>query len=617
MTSADAADPLDLPADSVPFLIRYARRRAVVVTTALAIVTGAALCAVAAQYGLKLLVDAMTAPVADRDRVMGYLALFLGLLAIESVGWRLGGYIGSRAIIRISEDIRIDLFEVVSRRSWQFFNVQASGALAARITAASNAATSVMRTVLWNFLPPITDLVGSVIVLATIDWRIGGVLVVIAAAATFALHRLGARGFPIHQNYHAVAADVSGILADVVANIGLVRSYGAETSERDALRGLMRREGGAHSASWMFLERLRCGHDVAFWLANAAVLITSVVQWGRGEISTGGVVVATTLTLRILTGSREMALSLLGLSQQLSAVTEAVDVLLPLPGERAPAGLPRLRPRSGTIELRAVRHAPDNGRILFDGLDLRIEAGQRVGIVGPSGAGKSTLLRLIQGLTPPMGGTVLLDGQDLIKHAPASLAEAFCVVTQEVPLFHRSLAANLCYGCPDARWDEVLTVSRAVGCDAFIDTLPNGYDTVVGERGIRLSGGQRQRIAVARALLRKAPVLLLDEATSALDSAAEKQVRQALLSLAGQRTIIAVAHRLSTLMDFDRVVSLHNGCVVEDGPPAQLRERDGYFGRTWRLQHRAGAGPTDRPAFSRANGAWRHARADHVTEASL
>ena len=581
-----AAGALELPAGAVPFLLRYVRRHARLSVTLLAIVTGAALCAVAAQYGLKLLVDGMTTPGTDRREVTLSLGLFLGLLGVESILWRLGGLLGSRAVIRIGEDIRTDLFEAVSARSWEFFNGQASGALAGRIAAAAGAAATVVRTVVWSLLPPITDLAGSTVVLLTIHWRIGGTLVVVAATATLALHRLGARGFPAHRAYHREAVQMSGALADVLGNMGLVRAYGARRRERDGLRRHAEQEGRAHAASWLFLERLRCGHDLVFWLANAAVLTACVAQWNRGEISTGSVVVATTLTLRILAGSRELALSLLGLTQQLGAVSEAVETLHAPKGEAALAALPPLRPNDGTVELRRVRYAPNKGSRLFAELDLRIQAGQRVGVVGPSGARKSTLLRLIQGIVARGEGEVLLGGQALAGHAWDSLAEAFSVVTQEVALFQRSVADNLCYGRPGAPWDEVLAVSRAVGCDAFIETLPLGYDTVVGERGIRLSGGQRQRIAVARALLRRAPVLLLDEATSALDSEAERQVQQAVLDLAGERTVVAVAHRLSTVMTFDRVIVLQGGRIIEDGMPSELVRDAGYFATTWRLQHR-------------------------------
>ncbi len=586
---------LDLPIGGLPLLMRYVRRHLRLSAGLLVAVTGGAVSAVAAQYGLKLLVDAMTAPTAaagaalqaGRAHVFALLGVFLGLLAFESACWRVGGWLGGRAMIRVARDIRLDLFGTLSARPWRFFNGQASGALASRITAAATSATAVMRTVVWNLLPPITDIVGSVVVLTMIDWRIGAGLVVAAAGGTWALHRLGNRGFPLHHAHHSKAAEVAGSLGDVLANMSLVRAYGARGREQESLRQTMLAEGRAHAASWMFLERLRCGHDAAFWLATAAVLTAAVWEWSRGAMTTGGVVVASTLTLRILAGSRELALSLLGVTQQLGAVSEALEALRPAPDEAEPPGLPALRTHgAGEIELSHVRYAPDQGYPLFHDLNLRIPAGQRVGVVGLSGAGKSTLLRLIQGMVEPQRGEVLLDGQRLADHAREGFAGAFCVVTQEVALFHRSIADNLRYGRPDAPWDEVLGVSRAVGCDAFVRELPQGYDTIVGERGIRLSGGQRQRLAVARALLRHAPVLLLDEATSALDSHAEMQVQRALLTWAGGRTVLAVAHRLSTLMEFDRVVVLQDGQIVEDGSPDELRRGTGQFAATWQLQQR-------------------------------
>ncbi len=580
------------PAPSaLAFVFRHVRSRPALSAGLFAVVAGAALCAVGAQYALKLLVDSMTAAGSRHAGVSGALVLFLALLAAECLCWRLGGFVGSRLVIQAGEDIRADLFDAVSAQPWRFHADQASGALTSRIMAACTAATGVMRTGVWNLLPPLADLTGSVVVLLSIDWRIGTALMVLAGLATLVLHRLGLRGFPLHLAYHREAAEVAGSFADVLGNMSLVSAYGARLRESRTLRQRMQAEGRSHAASWRFLERLRSWHDVVFWLANAVVLSVAVRQWQHGAISTGSVLVVCTLTLRVLTGSREAALSLLGIANQLGAVSEALSVL-----QAGPADGPAKGARQtghGTIELRGVGHAPAGGRRLFDGLDLRIEAGQRVGIVGPSGAGKSTLLRLMQGIVAPDHGCVLVDGQDAARLTADSLAQAFCVVTQEVLLFQRSLAENLCYGRPDAAWDEVLAVSRAVGCEAFVEAMPEGYDTLVGERGIRLSGGQRQRLAVARALLRQAPVLVLDEATSAMDSGAELQVQRAILALAGNRTVVAVAHRLSTLMDFDRIVVLQDGRIVEDGEPSALCNGGGYFAATWRLQQRAGLVPAD------------------------
>ena len=578
-----------------PFLRRYILRYKGLSIALLAAIVSGALCAIAAQYALKGLIDRMTGDSglvhqAARDGVFSQLAVFLGLLAWESISWRLGGWLGSRTVIKIGEDIRLDLFEQVSSRTWRFFNSHASGALVGRITAAASASTAVLRTVVWNLLPPIMDLVGSVFVLALIDWRIGAGLIAVAIAGTWLMHIFGQRGFPLHQAHHRESAEVTGDLADVLANIGLVRAYGTARSEHERLRRRLEREGLAHSTSWMFLEQLRCGHDAAFWVVTAVVLCGAVEEWSRGAITTGGVVVASTLTLRALAGSRELGLSLLGLSQQLSSVSEAVNVLRAPRDEATPAGSLSLAARGpGAVRIKDLWYSSGDGQTLFQGLNLYVPGGQKVGVVGASGAGKSTLLRLIQGLEQPDHGEVLIDGEKLSDRKATDVA--FSVVTQEVNLLHRSIAENLLYGRPDAQWDEVLAVARATGCDAFIESFPQGYDTIVGERGIRLSGGQRQRLAIARALLRNAPILLLDEATSALDTDSEIQVQDALLKFAGCRTILAVAHRLSTLGAFDRIIVLMNGRIIQDGSPYELIGEQGYFASIWQGQRREFSDP--------------------------
>ena len=390
------------------------------------------------------------------------------------------------------------------------------------------------------------------------------------------MHRFGSRGFALHQGYHRQAAETAGSLADVLSNIGLVRAHGALERERERLRAHLAAERRAHLRSWMFLERLRGGHDVAFWLVTAGLLTAAVLAWDNGAITTGSVVITMTLSLRVLSGARELALSGLGLIQEFGAVAEAEAALRLPPSQwyassfgRGDADLHASpdanRARSGTRRGRAAKnplHATGRRPPPLPRSKYPRPSCQRLGIAGPSGAGKSTLLRLVQGLVAADAGRVLLDGK--ILTGAAAEAASFAVVSQEVPLFHRSIAENIWHSRPGASWAEVLAASRAAGCDTFVCALPQGYETVMGERGIRLSGGQRQRVAVARALLRQAPILLLDEATSALDSQSEFDVQQAVLDLAGHCTVISVAHRLSTLMDMDRVIVLQDGQVVED-----------------------------------------------------
>ena len=222
-----------------------------------------------------------------------------------------------------------------------------------------------------------------------------------------------------------------------------------------------------------------------------------------------------------------------------------------------------------------IRYA--DGSRVFEHLNLRLDPGQRVGLVGPSGSGKSTLFALLQRFYDLHGGRILLDGQDISQVTQESLRAAIAVVPQDISLFHRSALENIRYGRPDASDREVLDAALAARCGDFLEALPGGLETIVGERGVKLSGGQRQRIAIARAFLKDAPLLLLDEATSALDGDSEEAIREALGRLLRGRTVIAIAHRLSTVRHFDRVVVLHAGEVAQDGPPDHLARHNGLY----------------------------------------
>lgn len=576
-----------LPTAPWPLLARYVRRHLPLSAAAFTAVVGGAFCAVSAQYGLKLLVDRMATgtPGGPLLPLMVSCGIFLGLLAAENLCWRLGGWLGSRAIIRIGVDLRLDLFENVVRQTWRFFMEHTSGALASRITAASKAATSVLATLIWNIIPPCADLVGSVIILVTIDWRLAGGLLLAVTVLTGLLRVVGARGFPVHRTYHARSAAVIGDLSDVLSNVTLVHAFDSRRRERDRLQQNLGLEAEAHKRSWSYLERTRCLHDVSFWLVTASLLLASILAWHHGHITTGDVVITSTLSLRVLSGSRELALSLLGLADHLSGLSETTSVLCAAPDIAETPATPHLAQSLGPIEFRSITLAQDGAPALFRDFNLHVPAGQKLAIVGPSGAGKSTLFRLLQRQTEAHAGQIMIGGQRIDMVTRQSLSRSMAIVTQDVAVLHRSLLDNLRYGQPEAPDEEVQDAAAATGCDTFIRALPRQYQSLVGERGVRLSGGQRQRIAIARALLKDAPIVLLDEATSALDTESELVVKRGLERLTRGRTVLAIAHRLSTIMDFDRVIVLQHGRIVEDGDPRVLRQTAGPFGRMWRLQN--------------------------------
>ena len=246
----------------------------------------------------------------------------------------------------------------------------------------------------------------------------------------------------------------------------------------------------------------------------------------------------------------------------------------------------RLNVRESVIELRDVSYAYDDAKdiTVLDNISLTIPAGQRVGLVGPSGAGKTTITKLLMRLDDTTGGIITIDGQDISQVTQESLRHAISFVPQEPLLFHRSLRENILYGKLDASDAELARAIKAARADEFIDHLPSGLDTVVGERGVKLSGGQRQRIAIARAILKDAPILILDEATSALDSESEKLIQVSLDTLMKGRTSIVIAHRLSTISKLDRIIVLENGTIVEDGSHTALLKQNGTYAKLWRHQ---------------------------------
>ena len=246
----------------------------------------------------------------------------------------------------------------------------------------------------------------------------------------------------------------------------------------------------------------------------------------------------------------------------------------------------RLNVRESVIELRDVSYAYDDAKdiTVLDNISLTIPAGQRVGLVGPSGAGKTTVTKLLMRLDDTTGGIITIDGQDISQVTQESLRHAISFVPQEPLLFHRSLRENILYGKLDANDEELARAIKAARADEFIDHLPRGLDTVVGERGVKLSGGQRQRIAIARAILKDAPILILDEATSALDSESEKLIQASLDTLMKGRTSIVIAHRLSTIAKLDRIIVLENGTIVEDGSHTALLKQNGTYAKLWRHQ---------------------------------
>ena len=549
------------------------------------VVISASLAGVASQYGMKLLVDAMAQPPAGNTAVWYALAFFVGLFAVEAALWRVSGWLGCRTSVGVGVDIRLDLLNYATGHPMRFFQEQRAGTLGHRITATAGDFSAMINKLTWNVAPPVVNFFGAFFIFFFINMWMAFALAIFAAAITFGLYLYSVQGRPLHRRFAELAGHTGGEMIDVLTNIWSIKAFAAGARERKRLRGTFDDEAEAQRTSWMFTEKARVIHDVLLWTMAGSMLVWALMLWKAGSISAGDVVVISTLVFRILHGSRDLAVALVEIEQHVNYLGQTLRVV-GVPHEVVDVEDAKpFRRGGGAVRFDDVTFGYAAGKPILREFNLDIPAGQKVGVVGPSGAGKSTIIHLAQRLHDIQKGKVLIDGQDAKTLTQESLRFAIAVVPQEISLFHRSVMENIRFGRPDATDEEVRAAARAAQCH-FIDDLPEGYDTIVGDRGAKLSGGQRQRVGIARAIVKDAPIVILDEATSALDTESELEVQRALDELTKGRTVIAVAHRLSTLSSFDRIVVLMNGRVAEDGTIEQLIERNGVFARMWKLQIR-------------------------------
>jgi len=560
----------------VAFLLRYVKLQPVSHLIILICVFGAVGFSVSTQYAIKFLVDCLAKGTPGQTSPWIALGLLAGFIAADNLLWRVAGWIAASAFVRVTGDLRRALFEHLMGHSPSYFSNRLPGVLTSRVTATSNAAFTIENMFIWNVLPPCVATVAAIGFIATVSLQMAGCLAVIAAIVVVAIFRIAAKGKSVHHDFADKAAAVDGEITDVVGNVMLVKAFGGLAHERRRFKEKIGLEMAARRRSLLYLEKLRLFHAVTTALLVTGLLTWAIMLWEQNAATTGTVVLVCTLGVSILAATRDLAVALVDVTQHMARLAEALRTLL-VPHELGdhPAAVPLARAGAGISFEDISFHYPGGPRVIRN-LNLRIRPGERLGLIGPSGGGKSTLLALLQRMHDVEEGHILVDGQDIAMITQESLRAAIAVVPQDISLFHRSLIENIRYSRPDASDEDVRKAAAAAHCD-FIKTLPEGFDTIVGDRGLKLSGGQRQRIALARAFLKDSPILLLDEATSALDHESEDAIREASARLMRGRTVIAIAHRLTTLRNFDRIIVLRDGQIVHDGPPGELIDSHGRY----------------------------------------
>jgi ATP-binding cassette subfamily B protein len=560
------------------FLFSYILRHPAGHLTVLLSVIVAVTCSVSTQYGMKYLIDIVASgQEAAGNKVWTAFALLCGLVAADNLSWRVGGYAGHRTFVAVTGDIRRDLFRHLAGHSPTYFAERLPGALASRVTSTANAAFTLENTGAWNVMPPSIALVLSICFIGSVNLALAGTLMAIALVLGALVFMMARKGTVRHRDFAEKAAAVDGELVDVIGNFNVVRAFGATFREQRRIGSRIETEMASRRHSLYYLEHIRLVHAVLTALLTAGVVAWGIILWQHGQAKVGDLVLITALAFGILHGSRDLAVALVDLTQHVARLDEAISALLTpheltdLPdAEPLPAG-------PGEVAFERVGFAYPGRPAVLNHFDLVIAPGQRVGLVGFSGAGKSTVMALLQRFYDVSAGRICIDGFDIRDVTQDSLRNVMAVVPQDISLFHRSVLENIRYARPNATEAEVLAAAEMAHCRSFIEAMPDGFDTMVGDRGVKLSGGQRQRLAIARALLKNAPILLLDEATSALDTESEQAIQHALDRLMAGRTVIAIAHRLSTLQSFDRIIVMDKGKIVDDGSPAALAARPGPY----------------------------------------
>jgi len=558
------------------FVLRYLRQRLAAHVLILSAVVAAVACSVGTQYGVKYLVDGLAAGPNHEGGVWLAFVMLVTLIAADNFLWRIASWTASFTFVGVTGDLRRDIFRHLTGHAPSYFSDRLPGMLTSRITATSNAVFTVENMFVWNVMPPCIATVAAIALIGTVSGPMAAGLIVVAGVMVVAMFHLAAVGKPLHDDFADKAAAVDGEMVDVINNMPLVRAFCGLGYEHDRFDATVNRELRARGRSLRYLEKLRLTHAAVTVVLTISLLAWAIVLWQRGGATTGDVVLVCTLGLSILNATRDLAVALVDVTQHVARLSEATATLL-VPHELRdhPQAEPLVK-GGAAIVFNKVSFRYPGGLKVFDKFSLRINAGQRVGLVGQSGGGKSSLFVLLQRFYDVDQGHVAIDGQNISKVTQQSLRQAISVVPQDISLFQRSIMENIRYGRPTATDDEVLRAATAARCD-FIEALPEGFATMAGDRGVNVSGGQRQRIAIARAFLKDAPILLLDEATAALDSESEEAIREALGRLMRGRTVIAIAHRLATLRNFDRVIMLKAGKIIEDGPPDRLMQGQGPY----------------------------------------
>ncbi|MCL9685818.1 ABC transporter ATP-binding protein [Legionella maioricensis] len=538
-------------------------------------------------YSLKMIVDALGTH-SKEEPIFSVLApalwvgggAWVGMLVIVRLQNWWQGYV----IPKFQADVRMSVFDYLNKQSYQYFSNEMAGSLANKVNDLPRALDSIFMIITWYGVAAFSSIIVALILMCTINYWFAIVLASWIIIQLLISYKLSKKVDQYSIENAEDKSELSGKIVDSLSNANAVKLFARGRDELSYVSLSQNKEEKSNKKLTIYMNIFRLYLDIPVTIMLAIMVYLLITFWQRGIITTGDFVFIFNVSFVIMSQIWYLCHAMAELFREIGIARQALALLsVPIEIQDIP-NAKSLEVTEGKIEFVNVTFHYNQGKKVFENKSVIIKPKQRVGLVGFSGSGKTTFIHLILRFFNVESGRILIDGQNISQVTQDSLRAAISMIPQDTTLFHRSLMENIRYGNLNATDEEVYLASRQACCDEFISLLPEGYDTLVGERGIKLSGGQRQRIAIARAILKNAKMVILDEATSQLDSLTEEKIQNSLWHLMEDKTTIVIAHRLSTLLHMDRILVFERGRIVEDGTHEELIAKNGLYKSMWDAQ---------------------------------
>lgn len=477
-----------------------------------------------------------------------------------------------------------DLFQYAHQHSTAFFAEEMAGNISGKIKTIIDNSYNIYFLLLWGVITPTIALIISFVFIWKISFSLAMLMLALNFLLIYILYRLSVRISPYSETRAKLASEANGILVDSITNASLVKNFSNYFHEKKIYFQGVKKAALADRRETKQFGILFIVQGLVRSLLQAVFYALPLWYWYKGLINVGDYVLIQSLILLLANMYNQLSMTFLQFFKLYGGIKDGLKLLAKPCDVVDKPGAKDLKTVKGAVSFCDVTYHYKNSKPLFKDFNLEINAGEKVGLVGRSGSGKSTLIKLLSRYYDIQKGAVCIDGQNIAEVTQDSLRRQIALIPQDPSLFNRTIIENIRYGNLRATDEEVFAAARQAYCDNFIRELPNGYDSKVGERGVMLSGGERQRIAIARAILKNAPILILDEATSALDSESEKYIQESLKKLMRGKTVIAIAHRLSTLKEMDKLVIMDKGKIIEEGSHGELIGQNGVYAEFYNMQ---------------------------------